>query len=197
MIGIFGGSFDPPHEGHLNIVLSFWENYPLAEKLIIIPNKLSPFKKRKSANPENIIEMWNILLGKKGITKTEISDIEIKSSETNFTISTILKLKKIEKNQDFYLLIGMDNLQSFPFWKDYTRILENVNLLVFRRPGYTEEIPLEVSEFKSKIHFLHNHYIDISSSDVRKNLEKNKNLIPKEIINYISEKGLYDFSKPN
>jgi nicotinate-nucleotide adenylyltransferase len=168
MIGIYGGSFDPPHIGHLGVILHFWNIFPECKKLLLVPNYISPFKKTKGASEENIIAMLEILIQEKSILNTIVEDVEILKKETSYTIDTIEFIKSKFPNEELYFIIGIDNLRKFPLWKEYKKILELTKLLIFdRNLGSKSDLPQELKEFSNRIIFIDNTQIEASSSVIR------------------------------
>jgi len=193
MIGIFGGSFDPPHTGHLEIIQKFWGKFPKAKSLLIIPNHISPLKDRKSANKADILEMLQILISSFDPQKTIIRKDEIEKGNISYTIDTLTSLKKEFADEELFLLIGEDHLRSFHLWKDYTEILTMVRLCVYKRKLQKKLNSAKNHTPTEKIIYMDNQIIPVSSSEIREDLRngtRNKYL-PSGICNYITGKGLY------
>jgi nicotinate (nicotinamide) nucleotide adenylyltransferase len=130
-IGIFGGSFNPPHIGHLILAEKAFEQLNL-DKLIFVPAYIPPHKINKQiAEPEHRLKMLELSI--KSISGFIISSLEIDRKGTSFTYDTLLDLIKIYPEAKFYLLIGYDNLIDFHLWKNYTEILKLCSLAVFDR----------------------------------------------------------------
>ncbi|MDX1960896.1 MAG: nicotinate (nicotinamide) nucleotide adenylyltransferase [Leptospiraceae bacterium] len=189
MIAIFGGSFDPPHKGHLGVVLSFCESYP-DSKLILVPAYLSPFKKEKGASSGHILKMLELLIQENQLDRVSISDIEINQEKLSYTIDTIYEYKK--KHPDLGLIIGADNLENFSSWKDYEKILEQVPLIVFQREGFTIQIPEELDKFRTRIKIHKNKKVLASSTEFKNG---NKEVLTKKVQDYILENNLYNISE--
>lgn len=210
-IGIFGGSFNPLHNGHLNNILTVTKKTGL-DKVIIVPTNQNPLKPIiDSPSSEHRVEMLKRAFGTYG-NQFEIDDLEIKRGGTSYTIDTIKSLKEKYKNDDLFLILGVDQLDSFHEWKNYKKILESVNLIVTSRPGfelphsvdelptylreYVEEFDFNFIELKSgkSIQFLTLNDIEISSTELRKKLRVGRPVekyLPLAVESYIKEHGLY------
>lgn len=199
MIGIYGGSFDPPHIGHLGVILHFWKTFPECNMLLLVPNYISPFKKTKGASEENIIAMLEILIQEKSISKTVVEDVEIKKKQTSYTIDTIEFIQKKYPNEELHFIIGVDNLKKFPLWKEYKRILELTKLLIFdRNLGSKSDLPQELKEFSNRIIFINNAQIEASSSVIRYLPHHKRNAyLTNQVLHYIEKEELYGYRKTN
>ncbi len=192
-IGIFGGTFNPPHLAHLKIT-SYVKSRLRLDKIIIIPSAVPPLKKK-----ENVIEikhrlaMVKIAFGRK--KNFVISDIEIKNPNMkSYTIDTLLKLHDIYKKKQviFYLILGLDSIIDFPKWKKPDKIFSLAKIVIISRPGYNKnDIKPEYSE---KVIFLEMPLMNISSSDIRKRVKEKKTikkLVTPKIEKYIIKNNLY------
>ena len=188
-IFFFGGTFDPPHNGHQTIV-----NYCLekCDKLILVPNKKSPHKKfHPSASTKQRKKMLSILFAH---NKINICEFELKSAIDNYTYLTIDYLKKKYKSSDLTMILGNDQLLNLKNWKNVNYILSEVKILCFNR-SVSKNIELSKS-LKYNLKFVENFKVNISSNMIRKNI-LNKSLasiepmLDKKIIDYIKEKKLY------
>ncbi|MGJ4747677.1 nicotinate-nicotinamide nucleotide adenylyltransferase [Leptospira sp. SA-E8] len=171
LVGVFGGSFDPPHLGHVEVAKSFWENFPSAKELLIIPNHSSPWKQNKKTPPETILDLVEAQF--QNFPNTKVWDWEIKRETPSYTEETILELLNISSDAKLSLLIGEDNYSEFHKWKNWENILDKVHsLLVFRR--FSESIPQNQNllKFQNKIVFLQNRIIEAASVDLREELPK-------------------------
>lgn len=192
MIGVFGGSFDPPHNGHLYIIKSFWKNFKDAEKLIIVPNKVSPFKKQKNTEPRHILKMLELIILESENPNTEIDTYEADREGFSYTAETLEYLKE-KYSQELCLLIGLDNLKSFPKWKDFRKILHLSRLAVFSRPGADFLIPPELNEFNDKITYIKDGMFLESSTGIRSHETDLLKSVPKESAEYIRRNHLYGY----
>lgn len=210
-IGIFGGSFNPPHNGHVNSLTTVQKKMGF-DKIHIIPNSQNPLKIQTEAPaPEHRIEMARLAFSTYGKAFI-IDDRELKRGGKSYTIDTIKELRKEHESKNLYLIIGADNFETFSEWKDYKKILEEVNLVVTTRPGY--EIPesedewpdylngmvaesdfgaLELTTGRS-VEFITLEDMDISSSELRKKLRVGRPVekyLPLSVESYIKANKIY------
>ncbi len=189
MIGIFGGSFDPPHYGHLQIIQNFTEKFH--SKLFLIPNFISPFKEKKATDPEHILEMLSLLKKEFSLDGVEILDLELKRGGVSYTYQTILEIRKMIGLEEISLLIGEDNLQSLSKWKNIEMILEMVTILVYLRPGLERvPIPHELEKFRNQIKLQENELHKASSTEFRQT--KNPEMVTPKVMEYILKYNLYE-----
>jgi nicotinate-nucleotide adenylyltransferase len=165
-IGILGGTFDPPHKGHLKISLSSIKKIKL-DKLYWIITKKNPFKNKSLFSlKERIIKCEKIIKKNKKI-KIKYLDKAIKSSRTIDALKYINKGVKF----DLFFIIGSDNLINFHKWRSWKKITKLAKLIVFSRNGFEKKAknsPLIKYLHKDRIIYIKNSKIDISSSKLRK-----------------------------
>jgi nicotinate-nucleotide adenylyltransferase len=187
-IGVFGGSFDPIHNGHL-ITASAVKKIRGLDKIIFIPSFIAPHKiDRVSSSPNHRIEM--IILAIEGIPYFEYSDYEINKEGVSYTIDTLKFLKN--KYSDIELIIGYDNLLDFKTWKDPDEILKLVKLVVLKREVENEPIEKDIYYHSSEI--IETPIIDISSTLIRNRVRNNLSinfLVPDKVMEYIYRLNLY------
>ena len=171
MIGIFGGSFDPPHKGHIEICKISLKKIKL-KKIYWVITKKNPFKNKTfySLN-ERIKHAKKISKNQKKIKVIYLENI-VKSSRSINIINYFIKKKKI---RNIYFLIGSDNLIRFHKWKSWKKIVKLVKLIVFSRKGYDRKgmKSTVVKNFKNKIIFIKNKHITISSTQLKNQLSLN------------------------
>jgi nicotinate-nucleotide adenylyltransferase len=170
-IGILGGTFDPPHLGHINAAKKAIHDLCL-DKLIIMPAFTSPFKLGRVMTPPPVrIAMCIAAFG--SLSKAiEISDFEISRHEISYTINTVCHLKKLYPSADLYLIAGSDVPKNFDKWKDSDRLRKLVNLYIIPR----ELVPVSSSEIREKI----------------KNNEDPSGLITPEVLEIIRKHNIYN-----
>ena len=168
LIGLFGGSFDPPHKGHLKISKASIKKLKL-DRLFWIVTKKNPFKKDPFFSLKNGIDKSKKIIKKNKIIKIRFLD---KLVGSNRTIDTLKFLIKKNKNSNFFLIIGSDSLINFHKWKSWKKILKMCQLVVFPRKGFDKmaKKTIKLKEFRDReIIYIKNEKIDISSSKIRKN----------------------------
>lgn len=194
--GIFGGSFDPIHYGHLMICEYIKEEMGL-DKVIFIPTGNPPHKDL-GVSAEDRYEMVRIAISPN--PDFEISDIETTRVNLSYTVDTIRELKKIYKEEKLYFLIGLDSLFQLKTWKKIGDLSQEIEFVVALRPGYIdkEEINREIDflrdNFGTKINLIKTPLYEISSTDLRERIHQGKSLrylIPKKVLDYIEESGFY------
>jgi nicotinate-nucleotide adenylyltransferase len=184
MIALYGGSFDPPHKGHKNLIDEFFRFYPEVKHFFLVPNFLSPFKKDKYLSIQETLEVLDEF--KKDLDHDiKIADYEIKQSTLSYTYNTILYFKKEFKDEEIFFLLGEDLLVHFSKWYKYKEILKLCKLIIFKR-YYHKEIVLP-KELESNSIILNNQILEISSTEIKSNLEsRNKNLT-KNVYEYLEK----------
>lgn len=191
-LGLFGGTFDPIHTGHLIVAELIREALNL-EWIIFVPAKKHPFKNNHFiANETHRLKMIE-----RAISKNEnmrASDIEIKSDEVSYTIETIKKIRKEypSNHWDIYFLMGMDNLSQFHLWRDPDTLVKMCKIVVFSRPGFAST--QKVSKYLPYIQIVQIPLLEISSTQIRnrvKNGQTIRYLVPPEVESYIVANKLY------
>ncbi|MEP7235145.1 MAG: nicotinate-nucleotide adenylyltransferase [Ignavibacteriota bacterium] len=187
-LGIFGGSFDPIHIGHLIEAQYAAEELGL-EKLLFIPTGDHPLK-AQAASSEARLEMTKLAI--EGNSLFEISDIEIKRTGKSYTIDTVNQVKKLYAPEQLYLLVGMDNVDIFHKWHRIDEILDICKVVVLSRM-MTDDYVLSPSLLE-KTMILDSPIIETSSTEIRERLEDGKEiryLVPDSIREYIRSHSLY------
>jgi len=133
-IGILGGTFNPIHYGHLRAAQEVQESFAF-DKLLFIPSGETPFKKPWLVNVRYRYEMTKAAL--KGNPAFGISDIEIKTRGTSYSVDTLKKLADKHKNADFFFILGIDAFLDLPKWKQPLTLMELTNFIVISRPGFS------------------------------------------------------------
>lgn len=183
-IALFGGSFNPVHNAHIQVADKIIKN-KITDEVWFMPCGNHAFGKELAPGKDRI-NMLNLAIGNN--PKLKISDIEINSKKKNYTSETIKKIRK-QFNHEFYFVIGTDNLESINEWENFDYLKENVEFILAKRPDY--EIP---KNLEIKIKNLLQITSKISSTQIRNNLKGKisiRNLVPEKVEEYIFERGLY------
>jgi nicotinate-nucleotide adenylyltransferase len=187
-LGIFGGTFDPIHFGHLITAQSVLEIRKL-EKIIFVPSFISPHKTDQIITEGNH-RLKMVELAIQGNKFFEVSDFELKKKSISYTIDTLRELSK--KNENLELIIGIDNLLEFDKWKEPSEILEIVKLVVLKRRINDKKI--EKNKYYKAADFVETPLIEISSSEIRERVKNNLSidfLVPGKVNQYIQTHNLY------
>ena len=195
-IGIYGGSFDPVHNGHVNAALTFKEELSL-DKIIIIPAYQPPHKKGLALTPsEHRLNMCNIAFG--GMEGFEVSDIEIRRADEGYMADTVAELRKIYPDDELYLLIGGDMLLYFRKWYAWSKITDEAVLAVAAR-NWEDDSALEAEaavlrSYEAEVKIVPIDVKEISSTAVRETVRRAddiSSMVPKGVDEYIWNHYLY------
>jgi len=187
-IGLYFGSFNPIHIGHLIIANHLVEHTDL-EKLWFVVTPHNPHKAKKSL-ADNYDRLHLVNLAIENNDKLQSSTIEFSLPQPSYTIDTLTYLKEKYPDKDFVLIMGGDNLVGLPKWKNYERILANYEIYVYKRPHH------EVTELAThkNITVLEAPLLEISSSYIRKLIKEGKSfryLVPEVVYNYLTDNPIY------
>lgn len=196
-IGIFGGTFDPPHIGHINAFKAFVEQFDF-DRVFVIPVCTPPHKSLKSTvTAEDRMNMAFLAFG--GISKNVvISDIEIKRQGKSYTADTIKHFKE-QGYDDIYFLCGTDMLLTLDMWYKPEYILKNAKIVFARRENEqenTERIASKIEKYTEKygatVIPLKTNVLEISSTEIRDGIKRGETeYLSSRVAEYITENGLY------
>jgi len=189
-LGIFGGTFDPPHTGHL-IEAEFAAEELGLNKLLFIPTGEHPLKTYPGmASAQDRYEMTRLAI--EGNPLFELSDIEIKREGKSYTINTVEQVKKLFAPKELYLLVGIDNVEIFSQWHRIDEIIDTCKVVVLSRM-ISDDYVLSPALLE-KITILDSPIIEISSTEIRE-LEavgdSVRYIVPEKVREYIGQKILY------
>lgn len=196
-MGVFGGSFDPIHQGHLNIAQDAYEEFGL-DAVCFIPAGHSPNKKEQFMTPAEIrAEMTALAI--QDIPHFFLSDIEIQSRNTSYTYLTLTKLKELYPDTELYFIMGADSLDYFERWCHPEIICQKAVILAAVRDDMDiSAVQAKIKRlqrlFPAEIYPLHGRKTEVSSSELRKEISESgsySNMIPKQTAVYIRNHGLY------
>ncbi len=194
-IAIYGGSFDPPHEGHKLLAENLAKSCG-AEKVLIIPTAMSPFKSTSGATSSQRYEMCELAFNE---PLFEVSDIEINRGGKSYTIDTVNSVKELYPDSDLYLFMGDDMFLSFNKWYKYEEIASKCKLVAACRTRELSELE-NMKNFacdvlclgEGRVIFCESVPVEISSTTIRENVKNNCfEYIKADVAEYIKAKGLY------
>ncbi len=189
-IGLYFGSFNPIHIGHLVIANHLAEHSDLDEIWFVVTPH-NPFKK-KSSLLDNYQRLELVFRATEDYPKLKPSDIEFNLPQPNYTINTLAHLEEKYPKNDFCLIMGQDNLKHFHKWKNADVILENYHIYVY--PRISEENSESQYDNHSKVHMVNAPIMEISSTFIRNAIKEGKNVQPllsKSVWEYLDEMNFY------
>jgi len=189
--GIFGGAFNPVHNGHVRLAEEAVKQLKL-KKLLIIPTFDSPHKDTKLAPFEDRMEMCRLAFSH--IEGAEVCDIERRLGGKSFTINTVRALRNELPDAQFYLLIGGDMLFYFDQWYKYESLLKETKVCAVARDDDSLVDMMEFANEMGRIKVLPTQAVEISSTEIREKLKNSADisgLVPKAAAEYIAAKKLY------
>lgn len=189
-IGIFGGTFDPPHVGHLIVADEVRSELKL-DAILFIPAKRSPHKlDRKPAPAAKRLKLLS--LATRDTPHFIISELELRRGGISYTVDTLEKLHRKNPKDEFFLIIGMDNLRSFHTWRSPDKIIGLASVVVMTRAGVRRiRVPRAL---KKRTILCAVPDIDVSSSDIRKRIREGKafrHLVPPQVYAFIKRHRMY------
>lgn len=186
--GLFFGSFNPIHVGHLILAEYFATQTELDEVWLVVTPQ-NPLKKKDSLL-DQYLRLDLVHRAIESNNNLRASDVEFKLNKPSYTIHTLIHLREQHPDRQFSLIMGEDNLVSLPRWKNFEQILEQFEVLVYPRVG---QHPSELAGHPH-VHLVQAPVVEISSSQIR-NLLKNKQsiryLVPDTIHDYLLKEGFY------
>lgn len=187
-IGLFFGSFNPIHIGHL-IIANYMANHTSLDKVWLVVSPQNPLKKYGDlVNTYDRLEMAR--LATDNATNISVSDVELKLPQPSYTIDTLTYLKEKYPEHEFALIMGSDNLVNLPKWKNYQLLLRDYKIYVYPRPGYENA---ELAAHPSVVTTM-TPLMELSATFIRKALAEGKNIqyfVPDAVLNFIDSKSLY------
>ncbi|ROI09343.1 nicotinate-nucleotide adenylyltransferase [Chryseobacterium sp. H3056] len=190
-IGLFFGSFNPIHIGHLILANYILENTDMDELWFVVSPQ-NPFKEKKSLlKDHNRLDM--VQLSVKNYPKMRASNVEFSLPQPSYSIDTLTYLKEKHPDYHFALIMGEDNLKTLPKWKNAQTLIENYQIIVYPRLSEESEkekkMPLhgDISLIKAPI-------IELSATEIRKMLKEGKNvrpMLPPEVFEYLDGSNFY------
>lgn len=187
--GVFGGTFDPVHHGHLITAQRAAELAEL-DQLLLVPAKSPPHRDSPRASADDRLAMIERAVDDHPTLTA--SDVEFDLEEPSYTYQTIKRLQNNHPEASFHFILGTDELINFKNWHRWEDLLDTVSLLGFPRPDYSvDDIPGKVRE---RVDVLDTPMIDISSTAIRRRISRRQSidfLVPESVKSYLQEMAIY------
>lgn len=188
LTGLFFGSFNPVHIGHL-IIASYMVEYSYVDQVWFVVSPQNPLKDRTILINEQVrLEMVKIAIGDD--KRFMASDIEFSLPKPSYTIDTLHKLHNLYPEKEFAIIMGSDGLETFNKWKNNKEIIQKCKRFIYQRPGEANQEFLKVENGT----FVNAPFLDISSTFIRRAIKDGKDLsyfVPEKVWLYIHHHGLY------
>lgn len=196
-ICIFGGAFDPIHNGHIAIAKEAVQRFPL-DKLIFMVSKEPPHKQNHIASFQDRYNMAEIAVSDLG-GKYGVSDLENRNDGLSYTYKTLTEIKKIYADDEIFFLVGSDIFADIENWRNWERLFDLAVFIVGYRPGVSfekmkemlPELVIRKIDDGIRIKLLDLSSVNVSSSNIRKSFAGFKNNIPARVAEYIEKNKLY------
>ncbi|GAL69742.1 nicotinate (nicotinamide) nucleotide adenylyltransferase [Jejuia pallidilutea] len=189
-VGLYFGSFNPIHIGHL-IIANHIAEYSDLDQVWFVVTPHNPFKK-KSSLLDNYQRLEMVYRATKDYQRLQPSNIEFNLPQPNYTVNTLVHLQEKYPNYEFALIMGEDNLKSFHKWKNYELILENHHIYVY--PRISKDKAETRFDGHKKIHIINAPIMELSSTFIRKSIKEGKNvkpMLPQHVWEYLDEMNFY------
>ena len=187
-VGVYGGSFDPPHVGHLILAADAVRNLEL-DLLLFVPASTQPFKADRTgtATPEQRAAMVNLAIS--GTSGFQTATLELERGGLSYTVDTLEELSRRYAGAELFLIVGEDALDDFAKWRSPARIKELATIAILRRHGGASERPLPpgVVEASSRL-------VELSSTEIRARVKAGnpiRGFVPEAVQTYIEANALY------
>ncbi|HLX11708.1 MAG TPA: nicotinate-nucleotide adenylyltransferase [Bacteroidota bacterium] len=189
-LGIFGGSFNPPHNGHLIVAQSVQDQLKL-DKIVFVPCASPPHKLNARLAPADS-RLAMTAMAVQGNGRFEASDAEVRRGGVSYTVDTLKYFLEIYSRAELFLIIGIDNYLEFHTWRSPEEIMDLAELVVMNREGYTNDLPSRAAT--KRVRFVDVPSIGISGTMIRLHVRTGRQiryLVPADVENYIKNYHLY------
>ena len=189
-LGIFGGTFNPPHVAHLLAAEGVRDHLKL-DKILFVPAAMPPHKQKDDVIPaKHRLEMVKLAI--KGNPFFELSDIELRRRGPSYTIDTVNEMKRLYPHDEIFFILGIDLLIDFETWKEPGKILEGCTLVAMNRPGF--DLGVVDKKLLSRVELVNVPSVDISSTNIRRRVKSGRSiryLVTAEVEDYIRCNSIY------
>ncbi|MBR4627726.1 MAG: nicotinate (nicotinamide) nucleotide adenylyltransferase [Ruminococcus sp.] len=194
-IGIYGGSFNPVHNGHIHLARAAADEFSL-DRVYLVPSRISPHRSMSEyVSGEERLAM--LRLACRCDERLSVSDFELSTDRVSYTVYTVEHFREKYPDAELFLLVGSDMLMCFESWYNYRDILAETNLCVVSRydgdRGELEKMAEKLSEY-GRVFISRSEPLELSSTEIRKKIAKNENYacyLDENVVQYIRSKGLY------
>lgn len=187
-IGLYGGSFDPVHRGHLLVAQAALEELAL-DRLLFIPAAQSPFKPGQTPTPPALRLRW-LRLALAGQTRFSVETLEVERGGVSYSIETVRALQSRFPEARLFWLIGADHVAKLPLWREAENLARSVEFVVIPRPG---EAPVTLPE-PYRLHQLTGWPLKVSASEIRERVrcgQTIRHLVPDAVADSVESEGVY------
>ncbi|MDO5524004.1 MAG: nicotinate (nicotinamide) nucleotide adenylyltransferase [Bacteroidia bacterium] len=188
-VGIFSGTFDPIHVGHL-MLANYMREFTYLDEVWFVVTPHNPLKDADSLLDDNIrLEMTR--LGVQGFENLKVSDVEFYMPKPSYSFDTLCKLAAENPDSEFTLIIGGDNWNKFTRWKNHERLIKEFRILIYPRLG--ENILID-GKFSDHVRLVNAPVVEVSSTFIRESVRMGKNIrafLPNRVYDFILENRLY------
>ena len=195
-VGLFGGTFDPIHIGHLIVAEEARERVGL-DRVVFVPCGIPPHKRSERVST-GAIRLEMTMLATRGNPGFEVSDFEVSRDEASFTIETVRHFgRKLGKDAELFLIVGADSLLEMSAWKDPVDLLSECRPIVVSRPGF--DLDGVEPRLRDRALFVEGVSVSVSSTDIRTRVACGRSiryLVPPPVLSYIVENRLYTSPSP-
>lgn len=214
-LGVYGGTYDPIHEGHLEVAARLTERFRF-DRLLFVPASVPPHKRgRRITHACHRFAMLALATGRRA--DWTLSTVEVDCEPPHYSVDTVARLHEaVPEAAPLYFIIGADSFEDLPLWHDYLRLVESCHIIVTARPGHrldaahlpdavrhrlvdlrgtsADEPPSPPSDGGTKIYLTADVFVDISSTAVREQARSGGSLdglVPRDVAEYITKQELY------
>ena len=189
-LGIFGGTFNPPHLAHLLAAEGVRDHLKL-DRVFFVPAAIPPHKQKENIVPaKHRLEM--VRLSIKGNHFFDLSDVELHRKGPSYTIDTVREMRRSYPDDELFFIMGIDLLTDFDTWKDPDRILEECRLVAMNRPGF--DLAVIDKELLMRVELVNVPSVDISSTNIRRRVKSGRSiryLVTQDVEEYIRRNSIY------
>ena len=189
-LGIFGGTFNPPHLAHLLAAEGVRDQLKL-DKVFFVPAAVPPHKQKENIVPaKHRLEMVRLAI--EGNRYFDLSDIELHRKGPSYTIDTVREMKRSYPDDELYFIMGIDLLTEFDTWKDPGKILEECRLVAMNRPGF--DLAVVDKDLLLRVELVNVPSVDISSTNIRRRVKSGRSiryLVTQDVEEYIRRNSIY------